>query len=137
MYQTEDLLSGAQLPRASGRLYAGGTLPVWRPTSPGDVLRLSVPVAAGGEYRVHFVARLDPNGGVARVTWDGEAAELNTGTSALDFHRPHRTLLRDYTLSQRSLTAGTHTLAFVFDGASEGIARPEIGIDFVWVQEIR
>jgi hypothetical protein len=137
MYQTEDLLSGAQLPRASGRLYAGGTLPVWRPTRPGDVLRLSVPVAAGGEYRVHFVARLDPNGGVARVTWDGEAAELNTGTSALDFHRPHRTLLRDYTLSQRSLTAGTHTLAFVFDGASEGIARPEIGIDFVWVQEIR
>ena len=137
MYQTEELLSGARLPRASGRLYAGGTLPVWRPTRPGDVLRLSVPVAADGDYRVHFVARLDPNGGVARVTWDGDAAELNTGTSALDFHRPYRTLLRDYTMSQRSLTAGTHTLAFVFDGASEGILRPEIGIDFVWVQKIQ
>ena len=46
-------------------------------------------------------------------------------------------LLRDYTMSQRSLTAGTHTLAFVFDGASEGILRPEIGIDFVWVQRIQ
>ena len=137
MYQTEELLSGARLPRASGRLYAGGTLPVWRPTRPGDVLRLSVPVAADGDYRVHFVARLDPNGGVARVTWDGDAAELNTGTSALDFHRPYRTLLRDYTMSQRSLTAGTHTLAFVFDGASERILRPEIGIDFVWVQKIQ
>jgi len=137
MYQTEELLGGLRLPYGSGRLYAGGRLPVWRPARPGDVLRLSVPVAADGEYRIHIVARLDPNGGVARVMWDGEAAELSTGTSALDFHRPYRTLLRDYTLGRRTLTAGTHTLAFVFDGASEGVVQPEIGIDFVWVQKIQ
>ncbi len=137
MYQTEELLGGLRLPYGSGRLYAGGRLPVWRPARPGDVLRLSVPVLADGDYRVHFVARLDPNGGVAHVVWDGEAAELSTGTSALDFHRPYRTLLRDYTLGRRTLTAGMHTLAFVFDGASEGVVQPEIGIDFVWVQEIQ
>ncbi|NIM52870.1 MAG: DUF2961 domain-containing protein [Gemmatimonadales bacterium] len=136
-YQAEELLRGLRLPIQSGRLYAGERLPVWRPTARGDVLRLRVPVIAEGEYRIHFVARLDPNGGTAQVKWDGEPAQLTAGTSTVDLHRPHRTLLRNYTLRQQQLTAGTHILEYVFDGAAPGVRRPEFGIDFVWVQEVR
>jgi hypothetical protein len=133
-YQTEELPGGARLPLQSGRLYAGGRLPVWRPNAPGDALRLRVPVAADGEYQVHFVARLDAKGGTAQVRWDGEPAELDTETSSVDLYQPYRTLLRNFTLKPRQLSAGTHVLELVFGGAAEGVAEPEFGIDFVWVQ---
>lgn len=136
-YQTERLSPRPSPQFEAGRLYAGGRLPVWRPRSQGEVLRLSVPVDTAGEYRIHFVARLDRNGGRASVRLDGEAAELTTETSTIDLHRPYRTLLRNFTLQPRELTAGTHVLEFRFDGAGEEIDRPEMGIDFVWVQEIR
>ena len=134
-YQAEETTGGVRTPLASGPLYAGGWLLVWTPRAVGDVLRLNVPVAASGEHRIHFVARLDQNGGTADVTWDGEPAELTNGTSSVDLYRPYRTLLRNYTLSQRQIAAGTHVLEFIFTGAPPDVERPEIGIDFVWVQE--
>jgi hypothetical protein len=97
----------------------------------------SVPIRAAGEYRIHFVARLDRNGGSATMRFDGESAVLTTDTTAIDLFRPFRTLLRNFTLQPRALEAGTHTLEFVFDGGGEGVERPELGIDFVWVQEVR
>ncbi len=136
-YQAEDLVSGPRAPLASDPLYAGGRLLVWRPLPAGDVLRLNVPVRAGGQYRIHFVARLDPNGGAVDVRWDGAAAELTTGSSSVNLHRPYRTLLRNYTLTERQLEAGSHALEFVFGETPAGVARPEIGIDFVWVQDRR
>ena len=135
-HATEEVLGGARLPSQSGRLYAGGSLPVWRPRTPGDSLRLYVPVAEDGEYRIHFVARLDRQGGMAQVRWDGEPARLTSGGSTIDLYRPHRTLLRNFTLEQRQLSAGTHALDLVFDGADGGVESAEIGIDFVWVQKI-
>jgi hypothetical protein len=118
IYPTEELTS-QRLPLQSGRLYAGGYVPVWRPARPGDAMRLSVPVGADGEYRIHFVARLDRNAGTLHVNWNGEPAELRTETTSVDLYRPHRTLLRNYTLTRRQLAAGTYTLEFVFDGAPE------------------
>jgi hypothetical protein len=103
----------------------------------GQVLRLNVPIRTAGEYRIHFVARLDRNGGRAGVRFDGEPAELTNDTTAIDLYRPYRTLLRNFTLQPRELGEGTHTLEFVFDGTNEGVDRPELGIDFVWVQEVR
>jgi hypothetical protein len=136
-YQAEELTGGMPLPLASDPLYAGGQLLVWPPRTEGDVLRLNVPVAGSGEHRIHFVARLDQNGGNVEVKWDGEPAELTNGTSSIDLNRPNRTLLRNYTLRQREISAGTHVLEFVFTGAPSRVRRPEIGIDFVWVQERR
>jgi hypothetical protein len=135
-YQTEELAPRPRLEFESGRLYAGARLPVWRP-SPGEVLRLRVPVDTTGEYRIHFVARLDENGGRASVRLDGEAVDLTTTNTTFDLYRPYRTLLRNFTLLPRELSAGIHTLEFVFDGADEAADRPELGIDFVWVQEVR
>ncbi len=136
MHPTEELVVGARLQSRSGALYEGSRLPVWRPRQAGDSLQLRVPVPEDGEYRIHFVARLDPHGCVARVNWDGEPAQLRTGSSTIDLYRPHRTILRNFTLERRQLSVGTHTLELVFEGAEEGVERPEIGIDFVWVQKL-
>jgi hypothetical protein len=136
IYQAEELLS-VSLPAASAALYAGGRLPVWRPRTSGEALRLRVPVAEDGEYRFNFVARLDPRGGTVRVLWNGEPVELGGGSAGVDLYRPYRTLLRNFRLPSQELSAGTYTLEFVFDGAPEDVTRPEIGIDFVWVQEVQ
>ncbi len=136
-HQTETLSPNRSLQTETGRLYAESRLPVWRPSSPGQALRLQVPIPTAGEYRIHFVARLNQNGGRANLQLDGEAAELTTETTAIDLYRPYRTLLRNFTLKPRELNTGAHTLEFVFDGANDAVDRPELGIDFVWVQEIR
>jgi hypothetical protein len=136
-YMTEEVLEGARLPGVPGRLYAGGGLPVWRPRVPGDSLRFRLPVDEDGEYRVHFVARLDPNGGTAQVRWDDEPAHLRSGDSTIDLYRPHRTLLRNFTLEPMQLAAGAHTLELIYDGAADGVDVPELGVDFIWLQRIQ
>ena len=136
-YQAEELAPRPGLQYEAGRLYAGGRLAVWRPRSQGEVLRLRVPVDTAGEYRIHFVARLDENGARVSVLLDGDSAELTSETSTIDLYRPFRTLLRNFTLHPRVLAAGTHVLEFRFEGAGEDIDRPEMGVDFVWVQEVR
>ncbi len=136
-FQTETLLAGVRLPFVTGNLYAGGRMPVWRPARAGDALRLRVPVSHEGRYLVHFVARLDGNGGRLRVRWDGKPAALESGDSTLTLEMPARTMLRDFALPAQQLAAGRHTFELVAAGAGPGVARPEIGIDFVWLQEIR
>jgi hypothetical protein len=136
-YQAEELSPSAGVQYTSGRLYAGSRLAVWRPTRTGEILRLRVPIEVTSEYRIHFVARLDPNGGTVSLRLDGEPLPLATADTTIDLYRPFRTLLRDFALGPRELTAGTHTLEFVFIGAGEEVARPEVGLDFVWVQEER
>jgi hypothetical protein len=136
-YQTEALLGALRLPFVTGNLYAGGRMPVWRPARVGDALRLRVPVAHDGRYVVHVVARLDDSGGMLRFRWDGAPAALSQGDSLVSLQIVGRTVLRDYPLQARALTAGRHTLELVFAGAAPEITRPEIGIDFVWVQELK
>jgi hypothetical protein len=135
-HMAEEVLEGARLPAASGRLYAGGGLPIWRPRTPGDSLRFRLPVDEDGEYRVHFVARLDPQGGKLQLRWDGDGVAMRSGDSRIDLYRPHRTLLRNFTLEPMQLTAGAHTLELIYDGAADGVEMPEVGVDFIWLQKI-
>ena len=136
IYQVEELAGGAGVPFQDGAIFAGGRLPVWSPEGPDVRWKLTLPVQEEGEYRIHFVARLDPKGAEVQVWWDGEPADLTTGSSDVALYRPHRTLLRNFTLRPRHLTAGPHTLEFLYEGAPAGVARPEIGLDFVWVQKV-
>ncbi len=134
MHQTEALPGGSGVAFDTGSLYAGGPIPVWRPVGAGARWRLSVPVEEDGEYRVHFVARLDPRAPAIEVLWDGEPAQLASGTSIIDLYRPYRTLLRNFTLQQRHLTAGSHILEFSYPEVDDRVGQPQVGIDFVWVQ---
>jgi len=136
MYQTEDLTGGRANNFRTDPLFAGGWLPVWQPAGPDARWRIEVPVTEAGEYRIHFVARLDPNSPSVQVWLDGEVADLTNGSSAVDLYRPYRTLLRNFTLRPRELTAGNHVLEFLYEGAPADVARPEMGLDFIWVQKV-
>jgi hypothetical protein len=135
-YQAEELGRGSGVVLETGALYAGGRIAVMRQVAAGGRWRLAVPITEEGEYRIHFVARLDPNGSAVQVRWDGEAAALNTGASNLVLHRSYRTLLRDFTIQSLHLAPGAHTLEFVWEGAGPEVERPEIALDFVWVQKV-
>jgi hypothetical protein len=136
MYQAEELGGGSAMPREAGAIYAGGHLPVWRPAGPDDRWRLTIPIREEGDYRVHFVARLDRNGPWVQLFWDGEWAYLTNGDNAIGLNRPYRTLLRNFTLQTQHLTAGNHILEFLYEGAAAGVVQPEVGLDFVWVQKV-
>jgi hypothetical protein len=110
---------------------------VWYPARAGDVLHLRVPVDTAGQYRIRFVARSSADGGRLRLLWDGAPTTLASGDSIVDLALADRVVLRDYNLHPLRLAAGTHDLALVFDGAPAEVARPAIGLDFVWVQGIR
>jgi hypothetical protein len=135
IHQTETL-AGGFLAQERGALYAGGSLPVWRPRGADARWRLTVPVTEEGEYRIHFVARLDSSGPTVQLFWDGEFAYLGNGANAIDLHRPYRTLLRNFTLENRYLEPGNYTLEFLYEGAPAGVVQPAMGLDFVWVQKI-
>jgi hypothetical protein len=137
IYQVEELPGGARGEADTGSLYAGGRLERWRPTGPGDRWTLSIPIQEEGEYRIHFVASLDRAAAPVQVLWDGEPTAVGAIESGIvDLHRPHRVLLRNFTLPTRSLAAGEHTLEFRYEGRSDEARRPEIGLDFVWVQTV-
>lgn len=136
LYQVEELRGGVTGSTDEDLLYAGGRLPVWRDVRPSARWRITIPVQEEGEYRIHFVARLDSNGPGLQVWWDGAPATLTTGTDMVDLYQANRTVLREFTLETQSLTAGAHTLEFLYAGAGAGVGQPEVGLDFVWVQKV-
>lgn len=135
IYQAEELAGGSGITLESDALYAGGRLPVWRPTGPGARWIITIPVAEEGEYRIHFVARLDPNSPTLGMNWDGEEAILSNGSGTVNLYRPYRTLLRNFTLQTRHLTPGNHTLEFIYPEADSRVSHPRMGLDFVWIQK--
>jgi hypothetical protein len=46
-----------------------------------------------------------------------------------------KTLLRTFSLEPVDMLPGEHVLVIEFKGVDAGISRPEIGLDFVWVQK--
>jgi len=135
-YQAEDLIGGSGLVLERGPVYAGGQIAVWRRPAPGARWTVTVPITEEGRYRIHFVARLDPNAADMQLFWDGEWAYLTNGENAVRLNRPYRTLLRNFTLQPRELTPGPHTLEFLYEGAPPGVTEPEMALDFVWVQRV-
>jgi hypothetical protein len=135
-YQAEDLAGGSGVILERGSAYAGGQIAVWRRAGPDARWTIPLPITEGGRYRIHFVARLDPNAADMQLFWDGEWAYLTNGENAVRLNRPYRSLLRNFTLQPRELAPGTHTLEFLYEGAPAGVVEPEFALDFVWVQRV-
>jgi hypothetical protein len=136
IYETEALRGGADLPRVSGDLYSGGQAVIWRPRGPESVWRLTIPVTEAGEYRIHLVARMDAQSPRVWFGIDGAEAPLTSGSSDADLFRPHRTLLREFTLQARHLAPGDHTLDIRSDPDPDRTTEPAVALDFLWVQKI-
>jgi hypothetical protein len=121
-----------------GRLYAGGRLLVWTPDKPGERKEIKLRVGDAGRTQVHITAALTPRSG-RLAAWlvgppAGEAGAPKP--EPIDLYDPFRTILRTFDLEPAELAAGDHTLVLEYRGAAPGVEKPEIGLDFVWVQKL-
>jgi len=138
IYPAEKLLSkGENTKLSDGRLWAEGKILTWTPNKKGDSLDFYFSISEKGQYRVHFVAGLSPNTGQISLKLDGNPSPLNNKKEIIDLYRPYRTLLRNFTLPNTELTVGKHKLSLLFAGADQSIKNPLVGIDFIWIQEIK
>jgi len=116
-------------------IWAGGKLLVWTPGNKGESKSFKIPVRSAGKKQIHVAFAMTPQSGHVAFRLDGEPLQLADHSDTLDLYRPYRTLLRSMDLMPTELTAGDHTLTLEFAGAAEGVASPEIGVDFIWVQD--
>jgi hypothetical protein len=119
-----------------GRLWAGGRLLVWTPEKPGERKKLKIMVDSPGKTQVHITAALTPRSGQIAAWLDGLPAGGTGKPETIDLYESFRTLLRTFSLEPMDLSPGEHTLIIEYKGANAGISRPEIGLDFVWVQKL-
>jgi hypothetical protein len=118
-----------------GRLWSGARLLTWYPRNSGESKAFSFRIDEKGTYRVHFAVALTPNAGKISVALNDQFTSLTNNQKIIDLNRPHRTLLRNFTLPATELDPGWHRLILKFEEAPADIERPEIGIDFIWVQK--
>ncbi len=120
----------------AGRLWAGGRLLVWTPENPGERKKLKIMVGSPGKTQVHITAALTPNSGTVTAWLEGFPAAGAGKPETIDLYAPFRTLLRTFSLEPLEMSPGEHTLIIEYNGAGPGVSRPEIGLDFVWVQSL-
>jgi hypothetical protein len=135
-YAAEDVMADRKnTVLRGGRLWAGGRLLVWTPEKPGERKRLRIMVDSPGKKQVHITAALTPGSGTVSAWLDGLPAGGTGKPETIDLHEPFRTLLRTFSLEPVDMLPGEHVLVIEFKGVDAGISRPEIGLDFVWVQK--
>jgi hypothetical protein len=118
-----------------GRLWSGARLLTWYPRNSGESKVFTFRIDEQGKYRVHFAVALTPNAGKISVALNDQFTSLTNNEKIIDLNRPYRTLLRNFTLPTAELDPGRHRLILKFEEAPAEIERPEIGIDFIWVQK--
>jgi hypothetical protein len=135
-FQAEDIVADrTNTTSRPGALWAGGRLLVWTPQRPGERKVLRFPVDAAGKTTLHITAALSPGSGRFAAWIDDRPAGPDAKPLSVDLFRPFRTLLRTLSLETEDLAPGPHSLVLEYAGADERAARPEIGLDFVWVQK--
>jgi hypothetical protein len=118
-----------------GSLWSGARLLNWYPRNPGESKAFTFRIDEQGKYRVHFAVALTPKAGRISVGLNDQFMPLTNNEKMIDLNRPYRTLLRNFTLPTTELMPGRHMLVLKFEGAPADLERPEIGIDFIWVQK--
>jgi hypothetical protein len=119
----------------AGALWAGAKLLVWTPKNSGDRKSFKIAIDAAGKKQINVAFALTPRSGKVAFYLDGQPLKLADRSDSVDLYRPYRTLLRRVALMPGELTAGDHTLTLEWRGAAEGVTQPEVGIDFLWVQQ--
>lgn len=138
-HQAEDVLAPASRDKAAFTTvtdgqWAGGRLLVWHPKQAGERITFRLPVAQDGKYRLHVTAAHTPKSGRVSVMFDGKRIGFG-GDAGMDYHAAHRTLSRDSVSDLIELKKGDYDLVLSYDGGPEGLDKPEIGVDFLWVQK--
>jgi hypothetical protein len=136
-YQVEEVLADRRATHLEeGSLWAGGKELIWTPEKAGDRIKLRIPVDSPGKTQIHITATLTPRSGKIAAWLDGQPLDRGTEPETIDLFTSFRTLLRDFSLRPSDLPRGIQTLILEYRGAGPDIAKPEIGLDFIWVQKL-
>jgi hypothetical protein len=79
---------------------------------------------------------LSPRAGRVSIRIDGRPLSLEGGDATIDLHCPFGTELRDFVSEPVELVKGVHTVDFEFKDTGKTKGRPEIGLDFIWIQKV-
>ncbi|NQU85095.1 MAG: DUF2961 domain-containing protein [Mariniphaga sp.] len=133
-YTAEKIISSKEnIEIQQSNLWEGGNLMAWHPTKPGDKKDFVFDIDNNEPRNIFLTAALTPNSGKVNVYIDDKKVNINE-SGEIDLYRDYRTLLRNYSLGSYTLVPGKHKLTIEFTGCKENIEKPEIGIDFIWVQ---
>ena len=128
-FAAEAIVSDRTLSRLDqGRLWAGGQLLVWTPTTKGDKKAFPFSIESAGKKQVNVTLAMTARAGSVAFFVDGKPV------GDADLTCADRTLNRNVALKPLELTQGDHTLTLALKSLSKGSAQTEIGIDFFWVQ---
>lgn len=134
-YTSEDCVTDKENTRLeSGAMWAGAKLLVWTPDKKGDRKSFKIKIDAAGKKQINVAFAMTPRSGKVAFYLDGEPLQVSNRSETADLYRPYRTLLRRIALMPTELTAGDHTLTLEWRGAGDDVKKPEVGIDFFWVQ---
>lgn len=78
---------------------------------------------------------MTPRSGKVAFYLDGRPLQLADKADAVDLRCPHGTLLRSMALMPAELRAGDRLLTIEAVDTPDSADKPEIGVDFIWVQE--
>ncbi len=118
------------------RIFAGGTALIWLPEKAGDTKDFKVTLGEAGKKQVQcFFVQTEHTGTVSALI-DGQDVPWAGGNATIHLRAPGRTLLRMISLAPLDLAAGEHVLTLRFEGADAGIQVPEIGLDFIGIQNV-
>lgn len=116
-------------------LWTQGRYYRWRPDAEGDTLTFTVPVEEPGNYVVRFGFALNNSSGRTTLLVNGGETGFGNDGTAVDLYRPYRVLSRVYSTAQLALDSPSAELTLRYEGARSGLERPEIGIDYIWIQK--
>ncbi len=117
-------------------MWARGTLCVWSPEKLGEKKDFKFTTDSDGEKRICITAAMSPQSGKVTVFVDNQQVELAGNADILDLHRDFRLLLRNFPLEPIMLKEGEHILSLEYRGTAEQVTSTEIGIDFIWIQNM-
>lgn len=135
-YEAEEIIkSRLRIHYKKGKLWAGGKLLIWNPQKIGESKNFTFNIEEEGEKRIHFAAALTPDSGKISILVDGKPTPLANKKEIVDLYRHFRILLRNFTLPPIKLEPGKYTLTLKFERADPQVEKPEVGIDFIWIQK--
>ncbi|MBD3414964.1 MAG: DUF2961 domain-containing protein [Candidatus Aminicenantes bacterium] len=137
IYAAEDLIMDSDRTELNpGRIWSQGSVLTWKPEGTGSSKKFEFLIEDKGIYRISVAAGLTPHSGKIRFEIDQQKTLISGNKETADLYRPFRILLRNIRLKDMELSSGLHCLSTVFQGASNEILKPEVNIDFIWIQKI-
>ena len=136
-FTAENILVNNQNTRLKkGALWEKNRIMIWSPKTMDERIDFSIPIRSTGNKRIYITAALTPKSGEFVVLLDNNPLVLPGNAETINLYRPYRILLRNFSFKPQELSEGVHTLSLIYKKSIDQLKDPEIGIDFIWVQNL-